>query len=123
MSTIPGRGRSGRRGCVNVERVCFLGRVRPERLAEYRARHEQVWPDMLAALREAGWGNYSLFLTGDGLLVGYLETQDYQAALDRMAATEVNARWQRDMAPYFTELDGLPPDQGFKRVDEIFHVD
>jgi len=29
----------------------------------------------------------------------------------------------RDMAPYFTELDGLPPDQGFKRVDEIFHVD
>jgi L-rhamnose mutarotase len=118
---------------VNVERVCFLGRVKPERLAEYRARHEQVWPDMLAALRpagpdpttppRAGWGNYSLFLTGDGLLVGYLETQDYRAALDRMAATEVNARWQRDMAPYFTELDGLPPDQGFKRVDEIFHVD
>lgn len=75
-----------------MERVCFLGRVRPERLAEYRARHERVWPDMLAAL-------------------------------DRMAATEVNARWQRDMAPYFTELDGLPPDQGFKRVGEIFHVD
>ena len=43
--------------------------------------------------------------------------------LDCMAATEVNARWQRDMAPYFTELDGLPPDQGFKRVGEIFHVD
>jgi L-rhamnose mutarotase len=115
-----------------MERVCFLGRVRPERLAEYRARHERVWPDMLAALREAGWGNYSLFLTEDGLLVGYLETPDYQAALDRMAATEVNARWQREMAPYFTGLDGLPhftgldglpPDQGFKRVDEIFHVD
>jgi hypothetical protein len=29
----------------------------------------------------------------------------------------------RGMAPYFTELDGLPPDQGFKRVGEIFHVD
>jgi L-rhamnose mutarotase len=106
-----------------MERVCFLGRVRPERLAEYRARHERVWPDMLAALREAGWGNYSLFLTEDGLLVGYLETPDYQAALDRMAATEVNARWQREMAPYFTGLDGLLPDQGFKRVDEIFHLD
>ncbi len=106
-----------------MERVCFLGRVRPERLAEYTERHEQVWPDMLAALREAGWHNYSLFLTGDGLLVGYLETPDYQAALDRMAGTEVNARWQRDMAPYFTDLDGRPPDQGFRRIDEIFHVD
>jgi len=106
-----------------VERVCFLGRVKAERLAEYRTRHERVWPDMLAALHEAGWGNYSLFLTEDRLLEGYLETQDYQAALDRMAATEVNARWQRDMAPYFSEPDGLPPDQAFKRVGEIFHVD
>ena len=106
-----------------MERVCFLGRVKPERLAEYRERHERVWPDMLAALREAGWGNYSLFLTEDGLLVGYLETPDYQAALDRMARTEVNARWQREMAPYFIELGGRPPDQGFKRVEEIFHVD
>jgi L-rhamnose mutarotase len=106
-----------------VERVCFLGRVRPERLAEYAERHERVWPDMLAALRAAGWHNYSLFLTSDGLLVGYLETPDYQAALDGMARTEVNARWQRDMAPYFTDLDGRPPDQGFRRIDEIFHVD
>ena len=39
-----------------MERVCFLGRVRPERLAEYRARHEQVWPDMLAALRRPDGG-------------------------------------------------------------------
>ena len=89
-----------------MERVCFLGRVRPERLDEYRERHKGVWPEMLAALRQAGWGNYSLFLTGDGLLVGYLETDDYQAALARMAGTEVNQRWQEDMAPYFAELSG-----------------
>ena len=106
-----------------MERVCFLGRVRAERLAEYRERHELVWPEMLDALRQAGWSNYSLFLTEDGLLVGYLETEDYQAALDRMAGTEVNARWQADMAPYFTELDGRPPDQGFRRITEIFHLE
>ena len=106
-----------------MERVCFLGRVKPERLAEYRERHERVWPDMLAALHQAGWGNYSLFLTDDGLLVGYLETPDYQAALGRMAETEVNSRWQEEMAPYFTELDGHPPDQGFRRIAEIFHLD
>ena len=106
-----------------MERVCFLGRVRAERLEEYRERHGQVWPDMLAALREAGWGNYSLFLTADGLLVGYLETPDYQAAISRMAQTDVNARWQEEMAPYFTELNGRPPDRGFRRIEEIFHLD
>jgi L-rhamnose mutarotase len=106
-----------------MERVCFLGRIRPERLDEYRERHAQVWPDMLAALREAGWGNYTLFLTDDGLLVGYLETQDYQAALRRMAQTDINSRWQEEMAPYFAERSGRPPDQGFRRIDEIFHLD
>ena len=106
-----------------MERVCFAGRVRAERLDEYRQRHEQVWPDMLAALREAGWSNYSLFLTEDGLLIGYLETDDYQAALDRVAQIEVNEQWQAEMAPYFAELNDRPPDQGFQRIGEIFHLD
>jgi L-rhamnose mutarotase len=106
-----------------MERVCFVGRVREERLAEYRERHERVWPQMRAALSEAGWGNYSLSLTADGLLIGYLETDDYQAALDRMARTEINERWQAEMAPFFAELNGRPPDQGFQRIGEIFHLD
>jgi len=106
-----------------VERVCFLARVRPDRLEEYRAAHRRVWPEMTEALSSAGWANYTIFLADDGLLVGYLETEDYQAALRRMAETDVNARWQAEMAPYFTELDGRPPDQGFRRVAEIFHLD
>ena len=40
-----------------IERVCFLLKVRPERLAEYKERHKAVWPEMLAALRETGWQN------------------------------------------------------------------
>ena len=106
-----------------MERVCFLARVRPDRLDEYRERHEHVWPEMRAALAKAGWGNYSIFLAGDGLLVGYLETDDYAAAQQRMAGTEVNERWQADMAPYFADLGGQHPDQGFRRIDEIFHLD
>jgi len=104
-----------------VERVCFLARVRPERLDEYRARHNEVWPEMLAALRAAGWGNYSIFLAGDGLLVGYLETDDYEAALAAMAATDVNRRWQAEMAEFF--VAGGAPDESFLRIAEIFHLD
>jgi L-rhamnose mutarotase len=106
-----------------MERVCFLGRVQPDRLAEYRERHAAVWPDMLDALRQAGRANYSLFLTADGLLIGYLETDDYAAALDRMAQAPVNGRWQAEMAEFFADLDGLPPDQGSRRVAEVFHLD
>jgi L-rhamnose mutarotase len=106
-----------------VRRVCFLLKVRPDRLAEYRERHRAVWPDMLAALRETGWHNYSLFLRDDGLLVGYFETGDLRAALDGMARTDVNARWQAEMAPFFEGLDGRRPDEGFLTLDEVFHLD
>ncbi len=104
-------------------RYCFLLQVRPDRLAEYRERHRAVWPEMLAALRDTGWRNYSLHLREDGLLVGYVEADDLDAAQRAMAATEVNARWQAEMAPFFTGLDGQPPDEGFLVLDEVFHLD
>jgi L-rhamnose mutarotase len=106
-----------------VQRVCFLLKVRADRLTEYAARHRTVWPEMLEALRSTGWTNYSLFLTDEGLLVGYFETPDLQAALDGMAATDVNARWQADMAPFFESLDGRRPDEVFRTLSEVFHLD
>jgi L-rhamnose mutarotase len=105
-----------------VERVCFLLRVRPDRLDEYKARHREVWPEMLDALRATGWHNYSLFLRPDGLLVGYLETDDFQRALDGMEATGVNARWQAEMGPYFELPGDVRPDTGLERLEEVFHL-
>ena len=106
-----------------MERVCFLLRVRPEHLDEYKRRHTAVWPEMLEALRQCGWHNYSLFLRDDGLLIGYLETPDFARALEEMAKRDVNARWQREMAPFFMELDGRQPDEGLARIEEVFHLD
>ena len=105
-----------------MERVCFLLQVRPERLEEYKDRHRSVWPDMLLALRETGWTNYSLFLRTDGLLVGYFETPDLARALSGMAEREVHARWQQGMAPFFENLGDRKPDEGFLQLDEIFHL-
>lgn len=105
-----------------MQRACFLLKVRSDRLDEYIQRHEHVWPDMLEALSRTGWTNYSLFLREDGLLVGYVETPDLAAALAGMAATEVNARWQAEMAPFFESLDGRRPDEAFLTLREVFHL-
>jgi len=106
-----------------VRRICFTLQVKPERLEEYRRRHAAVWPDLLAALRAAGWHDYSLFLRDDGLLVGYFLTADLDASLAAMEATSVNARWQAEMAPFFADLPGGRPDRGFVVLDEVFHLD
>jgi len=103
-----------------VRRVCFTLQVKPERLDEYRRRHAHVWPDLLAALRDTGWSDYSLFLREDGLLVGYLLTDDFDQALAAMDTTEVNARWQAEMADFF--VDGRP-DRHMHVLTEVFNLD
>jgi L-rhamnose mutarotase len=105
-----------------MKRVGFLLKIKADRLEEYKAHHRAVWPEMLAALREAGWHNYSLFLHDDGLMFGYFETPHSLAqAQAMMAEKEVNTRWQQMMAPYFEE--NVRPDESFMELEEVFHLD
>jgi L-rhamnose mutarotase len=106
-----------------MQRVCFVLQVKKDRLEEYKERHKQVWPEMLDALRRTGWHNYSLFLRDDGMLVGYVETPDFQAALDGMAREEVNARWQAQMREFFEDPAGRNPDEQMRPLEEVFHLD
>lgn len=106
-----------------MPRYCLLGHVRPDRLEEYRGRHAAVWPELLRALRDAGWRNYSLFLREDGLLIGYAEADDLAVAQERVARTEVNARWQETMTDLFADLGGDAPDQAWELVPEVFNLE
>lgn len=102
-------------------RVCFVMHLKPERVDEYLAAHETVWPEMLEALTACGWHNYSLFLhKEDGLVVGYLETEDFDRARAEMDRTDVNARWQATMAGFFAEETA--PDQTMVQLQEYFHL-
>lgn len=105
-----------------MQRICFVLQIKPDRLQEYKARHRKVWPEMLTALRETGWKNYSLFLRTDGLLVGYLETEDFERARAAMALREVNSRWQHEMAAFFLQPEGLLPDRAMDPLEEVFHL-
>jgi L-rhamnose mutarotase len=103
-------------------RVCFRSSVQPTLIGEYKRRHAAVWPEMLAALKEAGWNNYSLFLGSDGLLIGYVECDDFVAVRARMALADVNTRWQAEMATLFDNPDQAP-DEGFQVLEEVFNLD
>jgi L-rhamnose mutarotase len=106
-----------------MKRICFQLQVRPGRMDEYRQRHAAVWPEMRAALAETGWRNYSLFLSPTGMVIGYVECDDFEASRRAMERTEVNARWQAEMGEFFEGLEGRRPDQGLVTLPEIFHLD
>ena len=103
------------------ERIGFTMRVLPGREAEYRRRHEAVWPELLADLRAAGARNYSIFLRGDDLFA-YLEVEDFDQFTAHMAGSDANARWQADMAELIDPL--TDPATGFHtRIPEVFHLE
>lgn len=109
-------------------RVCFHLKVRAERLEEYRRVHAKVWPDMLAALREAGIRNYSIFLWKDaerwglspGHEFGFLECDDWATVRRRLAANPVVGRWEQEMSAYLETPVG-PTGPGL--LEEIFRLD
>ena len=106
-----------------MRRIGFVLKMRPELIAEYRGRHQDVWPEMLDALNRTGWHNYSLFMRSDGTLFGYFETPDsFAAALDGMSREEINAAWQAQMSPFFEGAGGAA-DTMMEELVEVFHLD
>ncbi|MDO8585885.1 MAG: L-rhamnose mutarotase [Armatimonadota bacterium] len=105
-----------------MERVCFLHYVKPEFIEEYKRDHQAVDPEMLQALTEAGFTNYSLFLREDGLLVGYFEAEDTKESLRRVNATEANRIWQQKMLPYFKSGPGDEKKAAIDWLEQAFYL-
>ena len=79
--------------------------VRPGYEEEYVRRHDEIWPEMVEALREAGISNYSIFRHGLTLF-GYFETYDIERTQSHLAESETNRRWSERMAPIMkVEID------------------
>jgi L-rhamnose mutarotase len=104
-------------------RVCFQLQVKPERIDEYVERHRAVWPDMLAAIRDAGRRNYSLYLRPDGLLIGYYETDDDAASAAALAADPRTKEWEESSTDLFVSLAGDRADQSALQLTEVFNLE
>ncbi|WP_322935929.1 L-rhamnose mutarotase [Actinacidiphila alni] len=112
---------SGRKGGAAVQRICFLMTVIEGREKEYQRRHDEIWPELVAALRDAGVRNYSLFRRGT-TVIAYAECEpDAATAFGKVGATEVNARW----SAWFQDVlaEHLGPDGGLIEAAEVWHMD
>lgn len=100
---------------AELERHCFTLRVREGMEAEYRRVHDEVWPDLVAALRDAGIGNYSLFMRGRDV-IGCFE-RDPQAArltLEQLDELEISRRWDERMQEIIESFGETPR--------EVWHI-
>ncbi|MGP6170565.1 L-rhamnose mutarotase [Microbacterium sp. A204] len=104
-----------------MTRIAFQITVHPEMIDEYIARHSPVWPEMLAEIAASGRRNYSIFLGAGGNLFGYYETDDEEASRAHLAASEVAAKWEASMAPFFVGVEGRV-DQVATLIPEVFNL-
>ena len=102
-------------------RKAFIMTLNPGQEAEYERRHNPIWPELEATLKEHGVHNYSIFLDRASYrLFAYVEIED-EERWAAIAQTQVCQRWWAHMADIMaTNPDNSPV---AVELDEVFHID
>jgi len=104
-----------------MERLCFLIELEPGTEQEYERRHDELWPEMHAALKAAGYRNYSLFRRGS-TVIGYAEcVPDVAAVLAAMDAAPVTPPWNESFQGIIRRITDDAGD--LIRAAEVWHLD
>jgi L-rhamnose mutarotase len=80
-------------------RHAFKMRLKPGNLAEYKKRHDQIWPELARALRDAGVSDYSIFLDEETLTLFAVQKQSDNAAIAELRHNPIVRKWWDHMAP------------------------
>ncbi|MXZ53215.1 MAG: L-rhamnose mutarotase [Acidimicrobiaceae bacterium] len=98
----------------SMQRVCLTFRLVSGREDEYRRRHVEVWPELEEAIRAVGIVSSIVYVAEDTVVVLVEHPSDIEGALERLGATEVNARWSE----YFADVMATQPEQ----ADEVWRL-
>jgi len=104
-----------------VIRNAFKMKLKPGFEAEYKKRHDEIWPDLAAELTRAGISDYSIFLDAETLTLFAVQklTDDHTAAA--LPKTEIVKKWWAYMADIMdTNPDNSPV---CTPLQEVFHQD
>ena len=105
-----------------MERLAWKGRIKPGCEAEYKRRHDEIWPEMVEVLKAAGICNYTVFLTGEELF-GYYECEKGVPYAEKVQAeSPVVDRWNEYMK-YILELEMDPETGAQPKLMEVFRLD
>jgi L-rhamnose mutarotase len=104
-----------------MERCCFSFEIAAGTEAEYKRRHDEIWPELVRDIKDAGFANYSLFRRGT-TVTAYCEcTPDVETAFAKLGESEANARWSEWFSDVIVALTGEDGRPFF--AAEVWHLD
>jgi len=101
----------------------FIYKIKPELKDEYKKTHDEIWPQQVKALKDAGFSNYSIYYKDDGTVFSYLETEDFNKSIEKLFKSDVNKKWQERMEKYFDKTLGAGPGPEIVNLEKIWHMD
>ena len=104
-----------------MERIASLMKLKPGFEAEYKRRHDEIWPEMLAELRAAGVSDYSIFLDPGTLVLFAVQKRAENSTADDLPKKAIVKRWWA----YMKDIMETNPDNSplSAPLIEVFHMD
>lgn len=104
-----------------MEKIAFRMTLNPGCEAEYKKRHDEIWPELLVLLKQAGVSDYSIHLDHESrALFGVLWRTDNHT-MDTLPLQPVMRKWWAHMA----DIMEVKPDNEPVAVplETVFHMD
>ncbi len=102
-------------------RVASKMKLKPGFEAEYKRRHDEIWPELKELLSKAGVRDYSIFLDEETLTLFAVQLQDDPAKSDALPAEPIMRKWW----DYMADIMDVNPDNSpvCLPLKEVFHMD
>ena len=104
-----------------MKRHAFTMKLKPGAVAEYKKRHDEIWPELSAAIRAAGISDYSIFLDETTLTLFAVQKQTDNNTATDLPNHPIVKKWWAYMSPLMEVNADNSPKGGSLRA--VFHLD
>jgi L-rhamnose mutarotase len=104
-----------------MKRHAFKMKLKPGVAAEYKKRHDEIWPELAAELRAAGISDYSIFLDEETLTLFAVQKLSDDNTAANLPHLPIVRKWWDYMAPLMEVQSDRAPWEG--PLKEVFHLD
>lgn len=104
-----------------MEKIAFKMQLKPGFEAEYQKRHDEIWPELSALLRDAGVSDYSIYLDEETLILFAVLWRTSDHAMDELPTKPIMAKWWA----YMADIMETNPDQSpvATPLQSVFHLE
>jgi L-rhamnose mutarotase len=102
-------------------RQAYTMKLKPGCVVEYKKRHDELWPELTAALRGVGVSDFSIFLDEKTLTLFVVRKIGDNAAFAKLPQLPIVRKWWDFMSPLMeVNADNSPKEW---QMREVFHLD